>query len=330
MLPVSVVIPAYNRERLLGEALKSVAAQTVQPAEVIVIDDGSTDRTLEIARLHGARVFQQSNRGPSAARNVGIVAATSPWIAFLDSDDIWLPNKLELQWAASQLFPSAGLVLCDYSLVDESHVVAESYLTMKNVYPVLERHGDESMMLPQDHEAFCCAFLRNNFMTPSAFMAKQSLLVQAGLFDESLRYCEDYELQLRLLALTTVAVVCRPLVRYRFHDANASAGVASLDMGMVAVTDRVMADPTKYVSYAFEYLRQRQPTHLRIAGVKLMRGGELTEARVFLARSMRIAPAFRTAVALIASWALTAAGPSFVDTLRAFWRMFARRGTTRT
>ena len=95
-LPVTVVIPAWNRARELPAALASVARQTAQPAEVVVVDDGSTDRTAEVAAAHGARVVRhEENRGVSAARNSGIAAASHDWIAFVDSDDEWLPRHLQ-------------------------------------------------------------------------------------------------------------------------------------------------------------------------------------------------------------------------------------------
>ena len=109
---IAVIIPAYNSARYLGETLESVAWQTLQPAEVIVVDDGSTDCTAAIAAsFPGVRVVAQENAGPSVARNVGVAAAASPVIAFLDADDIWLPDKLELQMAAQLADESIGCVL---------------------------------------------------------------------------------------------------------------------------------------------------------------------------------------------------------------------------
>jgi len=96
--PVSVVIPAYNASRYLGPAIESVLAQTVAPAEVVVVDDGSTDDTAAVgARYPGVTVLTQANAGAGVARNHGVAATTAPLVAFLDADDLWLPNKLERQ-----------------------------------------------------------------------------------------------------------------------------------------------------------------------------------------------------------------------------------------
>src|SRR5215469_3467519 len=98
-LPFSVIIPVYNCERFIGAALDSIFAQSRRPAQVIVVDDGSADSSSAIAQERGAIVIRQANAGVSAARNVGMRAASQPWLAFLDADDTWMPNKLELQWA---------------------------------------------------------------------------------------------------------------------------------------------------------------------------------------------------------------------------------------
>src|SRR5574341_762611 len=106
-LPFSVIIPAYNAERFIGETLASVLAQTARPAEIIVVDDGSTDQTAEIARSMGATLVQHGRHGVSLSRNFGILAAASEWVAFLDADDLWETEKLAMQWRALQACPSA-------------------------------------------------------------------------------------------------------------------------------------------------------------------------------------------------------------------------------
>jgi glycosyltransferase involved in cell wall biosynthesis len=110
---ITVIIPAYNRENYLGAAIESVLAQTRPPDEIIVVDDGSTDRTAEIAGSFAqVRCLSQTNQGLSATRNAGIRAAQGELLAFLDSDDLWLPRKLEFQWEVLQAQPSVSLVFC--------------------------------------------------------------------------------------------------------------------------------------------------------------------------------------------------------------------------
>ena len=108
---VSVVIPAYNAEAVIGDALRSVFAQTFRDFEVVVVDDGSTDDTVGVLEAigGGVRLLRQPNGGPAAARNAGIAVTTAPLIAFLDADDEWLPAKLEMQMAYFAAYPEAGV-----------------------------------------------------------------------------------------------------------------------------------------------------------------------------------------------------------------------------
>ena len=111
---ISVVIPAYNRETYLAEAIESALGQTLPPGEIIVVDDGSTDRTVEIARSFGGKVrcISQDNQGVGTARNTGLKAAAGSLIAFLDSDDIWVRRKLEIQAAYLEAHPAIDMVFC--------------------------------------------------------------------------------------------------------------------------------------------------------------------------------------------------------------------------
>lgn len=113
-MSVSVLIPAYNREAYLGEAIESALAQTLPPREIIVVDDGSTDRTAQVASSYGetVRCISQENQGIGAARNTGLKNACGDLIAILDSDDLWAPAKLELQAACLEAHPNCDMVFC--------------------------------------------------------------------------------------------------------------------------------------------------------------------------------------------------------------------------
>src|SRR5947209_7185825 len=126
---VTVVIPVFNGAPFVGKAVESVRAQTMKDVEVIVIDDGSTDGTqtvlAELERTQGIRWYQQDHGGPARSRNRGIEAARGAFIALLDCDDVWLPEKLSAQLAIMQRDPNVGLVHTDYDVVDEQGAVLE-------------------------------------------------------------------------------------------------------------------------------------------------------------------------------------------------------------
>jgi glycosyltransferase involved in cell wall biosynthesis len=119
---VSVVIPAYNAARTLGEAIESALAQDFPGKEIIVVNDGSTDSTAAVLRTYGdrIRVIEQKNRGQSAARNAAIAAAGGEYLAFLDSDDYWLPGRISATVDALQADRAAGLALCDFRIIDRN------------------------------------------------------------------------------------------------------------------------------------------------------------------------------------------------------------------
>ena len=184
---VSVVIPAYNRAHLLSRAINSVLAQTFSDYEIIVIDDGSTDHTRgTVDRFRGSRIRLlrlERNWGASRARNLGIQAAHGDWVAFLDSDDEWLPRKLELQVARLQE-------------TNDSHATV--------VYCLCDQHdGSTKRTVPSTgrlHEGDVFDHLLRNRRPPtaSAFVVKRSCLLRIGGFDEGFPSSNDIDLWLRL------------------------------------------------------------------------------------------------------------------------------------
>lgn len=204
MLKISVVIPTYNRREQVLEAVASVMAQTSAPFEIVVVDDGSTDDTARYFETMGdpVRYHRTENRGVSAARNHGVNVSRGDWIAFLDSDDEWHPEKLEHQVAcvgktgAKVCFAGSededGNRLDDLAVMDSSLSDAES-----KAYP------------PTDHRLF--RHPRHPFIQ-SALIEKKALL-RAGLFDESLRVAEDTKLIYRLVMNHGYGAVNEKLVR---------------------------------------------------------------------------------------------------------------------
>jgi glycosyltransferase involved in cell wall biosynthesis len=192
---VSVVIPTYNREWSLTEALQSVQDQTYTDYEVIVVDDGSTDATPALLEAwDNIRVLSQERRGVSAARNRGVRAASGEFIAFLDSDDYWLPGKLAAQVAFFDANPEA--LICQTEEIWVRRGV--------RVNPG-QRHRKRAGMIFEPSLALC-------LVSPSAVMLRRSLFVSVGGFDEQLPACEDYDLWLRIGCRQPIGLIETPLI----------------------------------------------------------------------------------------------------------------------
>lgn len=201
-MKISTVIPTHNRADLLPDTLRSVLSQTVTDHEVIVVDDGSTDGTADLLQrdFPTVKLIQQTQQGVSSARNRGIEVATGEWIALLDSDDQWHPNKLTRQLAAADNDPSAVIIHTEEIWIRDG----------KRVNP-MHKHQKRGGMIFEHCLPLCC-------ISPSSVLLKKSLLNKIGLFDESLPACEDYDLWLRICAQHPVLFIDEPLtIKYGGH-----------------------------------------------------------------------------------------------------------------
>jgi glycosyltransferase involved in cell wall biosynthesis len=208
-MSISVVIPAYNSGPLLAETLRSVLAQTLQPDEVLVIDDGSTDGTADVAESFGppVRVFRRANARQGASRNFGVEQATSEWIAFVDHDDLWVPEKLERQMQALSANPKADLCYTARAHFDQDRGKGRWQL----IIPVPPAAGIRK------------ALFRNTTFLPSSVVIRRSTFLAAGGFNTSFRIVEDWDLWLRLLNAGVQFAACQePLMLYRVHSQNLS------------------------------------------------------------------------------------------------------------
>lgn len=194
---ISVVIPTYNRRDLLKRALLSVLAQTSLPTDIIVIDDGSTDDTAAMVRAEfpAVRYYYQENQGVSSARNTGIQQATGDWIAFLDSDDEWLPEKLTRQQAALTAHP-------------DSHICHTEEQWIRNGVRVnpAKQYAKTGGWIFTDCLPLCA-------ISPSTVMIHRSIFAAIGLFDTELPACEDYDLWLRITAHYPVLLIEEPQIK---------------------------------------------------------------------------------------------------------------------
>jgi hypothetical protein len=225
---ISIVIPAYNAEAFIAEAIDSVLAQDYLSYEIIVVDDGSTDNTpgiLETYQNH-LRVIRQPNAGLGPARNAGITAARGELIAFLDADDRWLPEKLSKQYECLTHHPKAGLVHSD----------------------LLEWRPQESTQTHRElgrgeFQGSCLQrLIHNNRVLPSTVLVKKECLDRVGNFDPKPSGVEDWDLWLRIARQYDFAFVAEPLVLYRMHDANMSANSLRMRTGEFYVLQKTLAN----------------------------------------------------------------------------------------
>ena len=241
--PISVVIPAYNAESFIGDAIRSVHAQTVGVAEIIVVVDDCSDRTQQIAAELGATVLEQKRRNMAAGLNLGINAGTQPWIAFLDADDLWDNEKIAVQWKAIETCPSAGLIACDsYALVDDEVVNFERNLSKR-------WHNLANLVVTEHCHYFSRVegeFFERFYLETPTVMLRREVFSNVGVFDESLLYGQTLEFFGRVLRQYPLAFVARPLVYRRLHSANHTRNVEGAWSSYISITDRMLKNPDLY------------------------------------------------------------------------------------
>lgn len=210
----SVIIPSYNRGNLISRALNSVQNQTYPAREIIVVDDGSSDETARILKqlFPEVRYYYQRHSGVSAARNHGIRKAKSRWIALLDSDDAWLPGKLQAQATAIYDNPTVKLIHTNEHWFRDGKQIQQK-----------KRHQKFGGMIFERCLPLCV-------ISPSSAVIRHDVFDNIGLFDESLKACEDYEFWLRFCAREPVVFVNQPLVqKFGGHDDQLSRRTIGLD-----------------------------------------------------------------------------------------------------
>ena len=201
-LPVTVVIAAYNRPEMTRAAVLSALGQRPRPpAEVLVVDDCSTDDTGAVAAEAGARVIRhERNQGEGGARNTAVAAATQPWLAMLDSDDEWLPWHLQTLWP-----------------LHDGHVIVAGSALYCSEDGSFRYHG-LTRRRPRTLRSPAALLYPSNFLPLSATMARTELVRQVGAFDTTLRWGADLDLWLRVLEHGSAVMSPRPTLRYRVHE----------------------------------------------------------------------------------------------------------------
>lgn len=286
---VSVIVPVHNRPGFVREALESALAQTCPGGhEIVVVDDGSTDRTPEVlASFAGrVRVFRQDNAGPAAARNRAVRESCGEYVAFLDSDDVWLPGKLEAQVRILDAHPEACLVHSD---VEEFYEEGEQRRWTRRP-PVL---GGRVLL----------DLARRNFVHTMTVLARRACLDavssgDAAPFDRAYPPCEDWDLWLRLAERWDFVADPEPRVRTRIHEGGISSdplvvyaqGCRALASAADRITRRGREDAPAFRAEAARW-------HVKL-GRRLVRAGRRAEAKAAFATAVDLAPAARWQVFL--------------------------------
>lgn len=297
MALVSVIIPVYNGEKTIRETIESVLDQTFSDFELLIINDGSSDQTLDvvsrlIATTNDGRIqlFSYPNSGVNTSRNRGIQHSISEFIAFLDADDLWTADKLETQLIALQTHPDAAVAYSWVDYIDEAgnFLRRGSYCDISgNVY---------AQLLLSD-------FLENG----SNPLIRRSHLMHVGLFDESLSYGEDWELWIRLAARYPFIAVRRSQILYRVSSHTASTHTAKMEAQVLQVIEKSFAQAPESLQYLkrnsisnlYKYLicktlenvsaRNQGLIALKFLGLSIYNDPPLLKAKVLIKVLLRIA-----------------------------------------
>ena len=273
--PVTVVIPAFNAAPFLAITLESLQQQTAVPQQIIVIDDGSTDDTTVIAERFGARCLRQAQAGPGAARNRGLAATTTEFVAFLDADDWYVPDKLE-RCVEHLTELGASVVATDAWVVRGDRV---------------ERRKNDRRVVPSvltlEH------LLRGNPVICSTVVGRRDVFRQAGGFDENpdLIATEDYDLWLRLAQREPISYLDHPMTFYRTHAASLSANTRFL-RGVDSILTRIALEHEGEAHFQNLVLRRRADARLDLAW-DLMAEGRHDAANDLIREASRLATTWK-------------------------------------
>ncbi len=291
---VSVVIPTYNRSALLVEAIESVLGQTWQDIEVIVVDDGSTDDTQPVLAPYRARIkyiFQPNSGRPARARNVGTLNASGELIAFLDSDDVMLPRKIETQARFLQSHPDVGMVVSDFSSFANGKTLSMSFTS--SGHPRFLKLP-KTLVGPKEYilsrEACDCLAL-DNFVGTSSVVVRREVFQQVGLFDESLdiRPSEDVDMWFRIAERFPLGYVDLVLHAYRVHEGNISSWTENVIRARIGTREKFLKSSVISIKTRGQLRTRLGEFYVALAEVQLNEG-RLVEARFSLWQSMKRRP----------------------------------------
>ena len=285
----SVVLAVYDAAWCIRRALDSALAQTVPPAEIVVCDDGSSDGTPDLVEREYAgrvRVLRLPHRNASAARREGLEAATGEWLAFLDADDWWEPEKLERQLAFAARHPGVRWLCTDGWYESEHGVLAGSWLA-GYFARVEDRTGD---LFPE--------LVQRCFPLMSSMLVEREAYRAAGGLDPAIVYSHDYDLWLRLAARWPGAVMAERLVHYWTHPGALSRRFEGRYRDDLALLARIERGELRHDPAVRALARGRRASHAYDLGMLCLRTGRGAEGRALLRRALDAGPLARRAAAL--------------------------------
>ena len=265
---VSIIIPTYNRAHLVGRAIESVLNQTYQDFEIIVVDDDSTDNTQKVVNEFQKKdkrikyIKMNVNKGSAAARNIGIKIARGDYIAFLDSDDEWLPEKLEKQIRLFFANKNLGFVSCNTIILNFSGQKKAEY------------------KISRSHNYFLTLLERNIICSSSSVIIKKGIIGDIGYFDENLRLAQDWEMWIRVAQKYAFDFMPEPLLKYYSHSNGYISKTYKNSLNYILQKYR-----TYYRRNFFVY-----STRLRHDGSKFLAGGQFHNAREYFLKAIKINP----------------------------------------
>lgn len=298
MSEISVIIPAYNSEKHIEEAIESLFAQSLPVKEIIVIDDGSTDGTASLVKKHGERVsyYFQENRGLAAARNTGIRKSTGYYLAFLDADDLYLPEKIEVQKRFLDDHPDIDMVFSDFEYFGGTLLrrpIPESFKTGK---------GDIFLDL-----------FRYNCIAIPTVLIRRDCFEEVGFFDELLRAVEDYDLWLRLIKSKKIGYIDRVLAKVRLHPENMSKDAELMCEFEIKVMHKALRDNPYMEDHFARFIKEKYGIIYFESGYRHLLGREMKRARHNFTHAMMKRPLWiKPYIYYLASFG----GSSFLHTAR--------------
>jgi len=276
MPTVSVIIHTYNNEKFIAETVESVLNQTYKDYEIIVVDDGSVDGTRDalLPYMHGIRYRYKENGGIASAKNAGISLSQTEFVAFLDHDDLWAPDKLQLQMEYFNENPQVGLVYAKYTSF---------------------RDGKELRTKP---EKGCSGWifkelLSKSFIQTSTVIVKRECLNAVGPYDESFSLGDEYDMFLRISKRFQCGFVDKGLTRYRVHDTNASKNDFLFDNENLGVYKKIYNNFTGLDGEEKKILRKRIARYSMKVAKGLYSQGKLEESKQYQKEANNYLPFYK-------------------------------------